>query len=409
MNEFNKFYKDKRFYLPILILIFFELILETGIYTPFLKKNSYAANINRITNHVLSNRINHNPDILVLGTSVAFQGLSPKILQEIIEPTGLKVQSIAIPGSELIVQHLASKRLLEEFKDVKYLIYVGEVTMPWVSQTGLGLPTLAMISEFPRMSVLPLLSEFEYGSKFKIPLIDHEFITHYGFSDVSYILFKSIAYRRDFNDFILDPGKRIKYISRDRKNPNNNFYYFENQSTERMSSYNFQSLEDCVNQTKDYTNPPYPENSNSDHKKAIYDTCALSISTIQLLSPVESAPVADTDSTRLYFKRLQWVLENYTSRDIKVLTVFAPYSYTMGKIGGERKMQVWKREVSSILKENNAGILDLQDLFQSEDSNLYCYDTIHLNNDGMKKFSKALGEFLLNEIYLGKVDGKKRN
>jgi hypothetical protein len=56
MTEFNKFYKDKRFFFPILAFLMFELILESGIYTPFLKKNSYAANINRITNHVISKK-----------------------------------------------------------------------------------------------------------------------------------------------------------------------------------------------------------------------------------------------------------------------------------------------------------------------------------------------------------------
>jgi hypothetical protein len=99
-----------------------------------------------------------------------------------------------------------------------------------------------------------------------------------------------------------------------------------------MSSYDFQDLNDCVNKTRDFNNPPFPENSNIDHKKAIYDTCALSISTINHLEPAMNAPTADTFFTNLYFKRLSYVFDNYIKRDIKVLTVFAPYSYTMGKI-----------------------------------------------------------------------------
>jgi hypothetical protein len=408
MTEFNLFYKDKRFYLPILIFTLFELFLNLGIYTPYLKKNSYAANINRISNHVIAQRENHDPDILLLGTSVAYEGLSPRILQESIDSTGLKIQSIAIPGSELIVQHLVSKKLLKEFPKVKYLIYVGEVTMPWVSQTGLGLPTLAMISEFPRMEVIPLLKEFEYKSKFKIPVLEKEFSTTYGIPDMSYILLKSIAYRRDINDLILDPGKRIKYISRDRSNPNTNFYYYENEHMEKMSSYQLTDLQDCVNKTRDFNNPPYPENSNLDHKKAIYDTCSLSIHTIKHLDPAMKAPTADTPMTKLYFKRLKVVFENYIKKDIKVLTVFAPYSYTMGKIGGKPKMEVWNREIANVLKEKNAGILDLQDLFDGSDSNQFCYDTIHLNQKGMEVFSKALGKHILQEIQGGRVDGIKR-
>jgi len=408
MTEFNKFYKDKRFLLPIVILLAFEVFLELGFYTPYLKKNSYAANINRISNHVITQKETHNPDILVLGTSVAYEGLSPKILQDVIEPTGLKIQSIAIPGSELIVQHMVSKKLLKEFPNVKYLIYIGEVTMPWVSQTGLGLPTLAMISEFPRTEVIPLLKEFEYESTFKVPVLEKEFSTHYGFSDMSYVLFKTIAYRRDINDLILDPGKRIKYIVRDRTNPNTNFYYYENEHPERMSSYDFQDLNDCVDKTRDFNNPPFPENSNIEHKKAIFDTCALSIHTINHLEPAMIAPTADTVLTNLYFKRLSYVFDNYIKRDIKVLTVFAPYSYTMGKIGGKPKMDVWNKEIASLLKDHSRGILNLQDLFDGGDSNRYCYDTIHLNKDGMELFSRALGEHILKEIKEGHVDGIKR-
>ncbi len=408
MTEFNKFYKDKRFLLPVVILLAFEVFLELGFYTPYLKKNSYAANINRISNHVIAKKETHNPDILVLGTSVAYEGLSPKILQDVIEPTGLKIQSIAIPGSELIVQHMVSKKLLKEFPNVKYLIYIGEVTMPWVSQTGLGLPTLAMISEFPRMEVIPLLKEFEYESTFKVPVLEKEFSTHYGFSDMSYILFKIIAYRRDINDLILDPGKRIKYIVRDRTNPNTNFYYYENEHPERMSSYDFQDLNDCVDKTRDFNNPPFPENSNIEHKKAIFDTCGLSIHTINHLEPAMIAPTADTVLTNLYFKRLSYVFDNYIKRDIKVLTVFAPYSYTMGKIGGKPKMDVWNKEIASLLKDHSRGILNLQDLFDGGDSNRYCYDTIHLNKDGMELFSRALGEHILKEIKEGHVDGIKR-
>ena len=128
MTEFNKFYKDKRFYIPILVLIGFELLFQlcAGFYRPFLKKKSYAANINQIIGHITEKKQNHEPDILIVGTSVAYQGLSVPILQEKIKDTGYKIQSVAIPGSELIVQSLAVEEVLKEFKNVKLVIYVGE-------------------------------------------------------------------------------------------------------------------------------------------------------------------------------------------------------------------------------------------------------------------------------------------
>ena len=164
MIEFNKFYKDKRFYILILVIFLFELCLQTGIYKPLLKKRSYAANVNLITDHIIDKKEEHDPDILIIGTSVAYQGLSLPILQNKIQDTGYKIQSVAIPGSELIVQSLAVEKVLREFKNVKLVIYVGEITMPWVSKTDLTLPTLAMIGEFDKTDFLPKIIDFEYDS-----------------------------------------------------------------------------------------------------------------------------------------------------------------------------------------------------------------------------------------------------
>ncbi|MCB1142724.1 MAG: SGNH/GDSL hydrolase family protein [Leptospiraceae bacterium] len=377
-----------------------ELFFQSGIYTSFLKKNSYAANINRITNHIIAQKENHNPDILVLGTSVAYQGLSMRILQNGLDKHNLKIQSSAIPGSELIVQELASKKVLKNFDKVKLLIYVAEITMPWVSQTEYALPTLAMIAEFPISEILQTLPHHKYTSGFKIPVWNKEFRTSYGFSDMSYLFFKTIAYRRDLNDFFLDPGKRIKHFSRSINNPNQNFYDFENDHPERMSSYGMKDLQDCVSKTIDYAQPPFPENSNEDHKKAILDTCLLSIQTINLLEPTKTAASADTDSTRLYFSRLKFVLQPYLDRDIKVLVVYAPYSHLMGKIGGPEKLEVWNRETKKLVGDHFTSV-DFQDLFANEDSNEFCYDTIHLNQFGMERFSNALSKYLdenLNSI-----------
>ncbi|HNF28457.1 MAG TPA: SGNH/GDSL hydrolase family protein, partial [Leptospiraceae bacterium] len=69
MKEYIKFITDKRFLIPLAILTVIEIFLQTGVFRPYLKKNSYASNINRITDHILSHKEDHNPDILILGTS----------------------------------------------------------------------------------------------------------------------------------------------------------------------------------------------------------------------------------------------------------------------------------------------------------------------------------------------------
>ena len=397
MTEFNKFYKDKRFYIPILLLIVFEISFQifADFYRPYLKKKSYAANVNQIIGHIVEKKEEHDPDILLIGTSVAYQGLSLPVLQEKIKDTGYKIQSVAIPGSELIVQNLAVEKVLQEFKNVKLVIYVGEITMPWVSKTDLSPPTLAMINEFDKTSAIKKVKDFEYDaskvdikidfknwkeSKFYIGYI-------YNFDEWAYLFFKSIAYRRDLNDFLADPAKRLKYISRRRANPNLNFYEYENDKTEKMSDYNISNIDDCMIKTSpDYNLEPIPTNSNLDHKKAIFDTCWVA----KFSTHVQTR----TPETELCFRRLSHIYSHIKEKNIKIINIFAPYSNIIDtQLGGDGRVKVWKEELDKI-NPPNAISEDFRFVFNEKNSDDYCYDVIHLNHAGAVLFSEALGDYL---------------
>ncbi len=71
MKEYLQFISDKKIITALGILLVIEFSFQIGIYKTFLKKNSYASNINRITEHVVSKRTELDPDILIVGTSVA--------------------------------------------------------------------------------------------------------------------------------------------------------------------------------------------------------------------------------------------------------------------------------------------------------------------------------------------------
>lgn len=371
------FYKDKRFYIPVLFFLTLELLFQLGIYTPFLKKNSYAANVSRISNHVIQKKPEMDPDILLLGTSVAYQGLSVNQLNSILKPQNLKVQSIAIPGSELIVQELATDKVLKEFKNVKVLIHVVEITMPWVQHKDLSLPTLAMVSEFNRIHAVKKVYEYGYEPKL---------------DDISYILVRSFAYRRDLRDFLLTPNERLKHVGRALRNPNNNIADYENIQPEKISSYQLNSLQECMDKTNIATNhDPIPADSNLFHKKAIFDTCALA-----QITTTETKP---TESTQLYFKRLKILYDRLKKDNIKVINVFAPYSSLISTLGGKERLEVWRQELEKINGANTV-IIDLQGIFEPSKNSDYCFDLIHLNQQGMIKFSQELGEYLLKNLKL---------
>ncbi|EMY03860.1 hypothetical protein LEP1GSC029_0297 [Leptospira interrogans str. 2002000626] len=314
MKEYIAFIKDSKFWIPVLILVGLEIVMQFGCYRPFLKKNSYAANVSRITDHVLEKQKEFDPDVLVVGTSVAYQGLSIPILNQELSSLGKKVQSIAIPGTELIVQDLAILKTLPHFKNVKTVIHVFEITTPWVGQKILNLPTLAMISEFNRLEVYPRIYDFGY---------------QVNVNDLIYITLKSIAYRRDVQDLILSPSKRIKDIGKRFKIENPNPWDYENSYLERISMYPIQDISDCIEKTNPANGQPIPKGSDRFHKKAIFDTCIIAN---HIVTHAEEDKV-----TKQYFDRLKILHDEIrrigkeNGQDIQIIGVVAPYSQLIQK------------------------------------------------------------------------------
>lgn len=379
MREYIRFITDKRIVYSLLILISMEFCLQLGGYKPFLKKNSYAANVNRITGHAVDMKDELDPDILILGTSVAFEGLSVRILNQVLEDTGYKVQTLAIPGSELIVQDSVVENYVKKFPRTKLILHVMEAGMPWVDRDVLILPTLAMLSELGNFRSIPKVNEFEYNAEWQ---------------DWMYLIFKSIAYRRDMKDFLTDPQERIKFLGREWREPNTNPWDYDNPHTETVSAYKVRTVDECLEKTNPGNNDPIPENSSPRHKKMLYDTCILSKNTTD--------EVGSTEKTQRYFRRLSKIYNKIPKDKIKVIHVFAPYSEIIYHFGKERRMPLWKRELDRVTKSslgyNQADIIDLESLLDGEDNGDYCFDLIHLNRRGMEKFSLELGQILKQRI-----------
>ncbi|PJZ57330.1 SGNH/GDSL hydrolase family protein [Leptospira barantonii] len=377
MKEYLAFIKDSKFWIPVLLLVFLETGMQFGCYRPFLKKNSYAANVSRITNHVIEKQNEFDPDVLIVGTSVAYQGLSVPLLNQELAPLGKKIQSIAIPGTELIVQDLAVLKTLPHFKKVKTVVHVFEITTPWVGQKILNLHTLAMISEFDRFEVYPRVYDFGYDVNA---------------DDLAYITLKSIAYRRDIQDFILSPSKRIKDIGKRFKKENSDPWDYENSYKEKISMYPIQNVPDCVAKTDPANGQPIPEGSDRFHKKAIYDTCIIS-----------SNPLTNANEdavTKQYFDRLK-ILHDEIRRigkenghEIKIVGVVAPYSQLIQEWRLPERNAVWKRELERINPADPVSLLDYQDLLDGADNGDYYYDLIHLNSIGMMKLTSAFAKDL---------------
>ena len=112
MKELKKYLIDIRFLIPAGFLLFFELFMQSGLYKYMLKPKSYAANITNIVNTVTKSKI--KPNVLILGTSVAYQGINLPHLNSLLEKDGLVVQSGATEGAMLITQHLIFKNIISD-------------------------------------------------------------------------------------------------------------------------------------------------------------------------------------------------------------------------------------------------------------------------------------------------------
>ncbi|EOQ87000.1 hypothetical protein LEP1GSC202_0113 [Leptospira yanagawae serovar Saopaulo str. Sao Paulo = ATCC 700523] len=371
------FFKDKKIITVVFFLFVFETILQLGAYKSYLKKNSYASNINRVTEHVTSHKNELNPNILIVGTSVAFEGISVRILNEKLAPLGWKTQSIAIRGSELIVQHRILEEYLDEFPDVKIILHVMEPGMPWVDRKNAVEPTLAMLSELGNFKAIPTLHEFEYDLDI---------------SNYLFLLFKSIAYRKDMSDLVINFNERIKSIARNNKNPNLNPWDYENDHPESIDEYNLTSIDDCLNRLALHLPITIPKGSNQDHRRMLFETCNV--------AAVVPKDTGSTESTNRYFRRLTKMYDFIGKRKIHIYNIFAPYSDVIRKTNDENRMKVWYDGLTNSLNTHQKlDAIDLQDSLGQKNGE-YCFDLIHLNEKGMIQFSNVLAKEL--EKKLGK-------
>lgn len=367
MYEYWKFFKDPAIIIAILMIAFMETSMQLGCYKPFIKRNSFASNVNRITDHALDRQKDWDPDVLILGTSMAYEGLSPEILNIRLKAHGLKIQSIAIPGAELVVQALALEKVLREFQNVKYIIHVNEAEMPWVDFETLSPGTRAMVSEFDRRKVYFLLNDFDYKVSF---------------SDWLSIMVRLINYRKDIGDWILNPLQRLKYFGRERKEKANyGISSYENRYEKSLALYSFSNLEECIGVTGAFS--PIVEGSNAMHRDSIFSTC--------LVAKEKKLESGTTESTIRYKKRLSQLYQLIGEKDIHVVHVFPPLPYYLDFVNYPERIAYWKENYSDLLSED---IVDFHDLFSREEGTKYFYDLVHLNRKGNEEFSYRLADEL---------------
>ena len=116
-------------------------------------------------------------------------------------------------------------------------------------------------------------------------------------------------------------------------------------------------------------------------------------STCSLASRIPVDDPGAPEWTSLFFHRLSIMYGEFKRDDVKVITLFAPYSDMMPVREEQDPMDVWRSELQRI-QRGNATIVDMRDALDGPENAGYFYDILHLNKYGAEEFTYLLAERL---------------
>ena len=336
MAELKKFLKDPVFYIPALFLVALELLLQSPLYRKILEPNSYAENVNRITEIMKTSRV--EPNVLILGTSVAYQGVNMPLLNKLLEKDGIVVQNGASQGAMLETQHSIYRDIKDDLPNIKAVVHVAEIYFPWQARYKLEQANQIMLAQFPRRQVLPLLGEY----KFDLSV-----------SDYAFFLFRTLTYKQDLRDLTLSPLDRVKDLGRKWRSASTDYSHI-NEYEYSLAAYG-ETREECLENAYRHAKAgtlPLKEGkpiSDRHHRQAAIDTCSLA-SRIPVDDP--GAP----EWTRLFFSRLSLMHGEMKQDNVKVITLFAPYSDMMPVRDNPDPMDLWVSQLQKIHENRSESI-----------------------------------------------------
>lgn len=368
--EARKFIRSPVFYVPIGLIFALELFLQTGLYQNLLKPESFAYNINRIRQVV--RHTSYKPNVLILGTSVAYQGILTPDLNQLAKKHGTKLlyQNAASQGALIETQHALLQDLAPSLPDVKWIIHVAEVNFPYQTRYELEPANRSMLAQFQRNSTIQLLRE----QKFVLSPRD------YGF-----FYLRTFTYQGDLRDFVLNPPRRLKDLARAKKKmlPDTVYVNRNQYSIKVYGSTAAECTEHSLHGIDFFDQKTGQQITDNPHRTAVLDTCRMA------LDDPKQKLGADTWRS-LFFERLKSMHAEAKKNNMRIVTVFAPYSEMVLPARQADRLTMWQTELS---KEGYFPyIIDLRNSLDGKKNLSYFYDTIHLNHSGAEKFTEIFEE-----------------
>ncbi|MCB1173080.1 MAG: SGNH/GDSL hydrolase family protein [Leptospiraceae bacterium] len=381
--EFSKLLKEPRIIFPIAILAGFECFMQTGVYRQFLRPDTYAYNVNRIRHIVRESSV--KPNVLIIGTSVPYQGIQLPLLNRLTAADGLVFQSGATEGAMIETQYALYQDLVKAQPQVRSIVLVGDIALPWKSRYQLEWVNRSMVAQFPRTRIWPLLQELEFDLSLR---------------DQTFFIFRTLTYQADLRDLILKPLYRIKKIGREERAQSHD-YPHHNDSPYSLARIGVTStgaglvdLQKCVETAmrpelrQDSQGLVYDENgrhvSDEHQRKATAQTCEQARTESWLLSQ------PGLEWQELYFRRLQKFIDAIHSDGREVVVIYPPYARIVNFLNSDERILVWDQNLDRICADKACPRLDTRDRLQGKDSLDYFYDVLHLNAHGADEWTREL-------------------
>ncbi|MBX7058557.1 MAG: hypothetical protein K1X75_10875 [Leptospirales bacterium] len=367
MGELGKFLRDWRFLTPLLMLLGLEALMQSGIYARILEPNSYAASIRHIIRTVRESPL--RPNVLIIGTSVAYQGILLPQLNEQLAGSGLRVQSVACQGCMLETQQRLYRELHDQFPELKAVVHSGETALAWKARYTVDVANRGMLAQFSRRETLQLLQEQEF---------------ELGAWDFAFYYIGLLSYQSDMRDLALAPLTRIKSLSRFERHRRADFPYV-NEYQFDLSIFEARSLQECLEHIPQMQAELIAAGkTDRHHANSALQTCQ--IAAYEQSLPESGAPQWNA----LFFRRLQRFYDEIHADGRMVITLLPPYSNLVSHLNGDDRMALWRRETTRIEEGRRYALVDLRHALDGPQNAAYYYDLLHLNARGAQVWTTSV-------------------
>ena len=391
----KKYLTDVRFYVPALMLLLMELFLQTEIYGRYmLEKHSAADSIRRNVRIVEHSPV--QPNALILGTSVAYQGLNVAQLNAalIAQNSGIVTQSAACEGCMLQTQHLMYRLLKDQWPDRKTIIHVADTTLSSKARYQYDEANGTMMAQFARGEALELLRLHEFELDYR------RYLQFY---------IRTLTYQQDLREFVLNPFNRIRMIGERLRTPlppythvNDNIYSYGAFS----ATGDLAACADNSRKGVDDAGQPVPEKKDGEdfnpaihktdrhHRNAVQVTCSIA------LLEKNFEPPGEHQWRELYFRRLEKMYDEIYADGRRVITIIPPYSDLIQHANTDERIARWEKNIAKMNADRPYAFIDMRRSLNSFDSpagRKYFYDVLHLNADGSTVWTQKLAERLAPE------------